>query len=64
MRRTDWLVYSDGTNELRLGLLLHFLDLCKLFSMLFLPLFFVMVGLVLGIVDVNAYNVVVLFQLR
>ena len=30
MRGTDWAVYSDGVGELRLGLLLHILELCKL----------------------------------
>ena len=30
MRGTDWTVYSDGVGELRLGLLLHILELCKL----------------------------------
>ena len=29
MRGTDWQVYSEATGELRLGLLLHILDLCE-----------------------------------
>ena len=33
MRGTDWAVYSDGVGELRLGLLLHILELCKLFCL-------------------------------
>ena len=31
MRGTDPLVYSETTNKLRLGMLLHVLDLCELF---------------------------------
>ena len=38
MRGTDWHIYSESTSELRLGLLLHVLDLCE-YSFLILGLY-------------------------